>query len=106
MSPSGLPPGLQQERTTLAWRRSSLAVTALAVLVGRVAVADGPPAVVALSVLAGGAGLWLVVRGLRSRWTIASPAEPAYLVLRDAVLPLVISVAAMALCVAVVLVTT
>lgn len=105
MSASGPPPpGLQQERTTLAWRRSSLALSVLALLVARVAFSDESPGVVALSVVAGAAALWLVVGGLRSRWSMPSQAEPDYLVLRDAVLPLLISVAAMVLCVAVVLV--
>lgn len=95
------PPGLQQERTTLAWRRSSLSFGVVALLVARVALLDGAPALGAVSLLAGGASLWVAVVGVRGRWTTPSPVEPGYTVLRNGTLPLAVTAVAVVLCVVV-----
>ncbi|MFJ8938192.1 DUF202 domain-containing protein [Streptomyces sp. NPDC102365] len=51
-------PGLQPERTRLAWRRTTLAATVAAVLAGKSALREGPD-VTALLVCALYCGLWL-----------------------------------------------
>ncbi|WP_175410139.1 DUF202 domain-containing protein [Streptomyces sp. TRM64462] len=59
-------PGLQPERTRLAWRRTTLSCTVAAVLAARQAVHDGPSAAgllgAALSLL-----VWLAFLGLAQR---------------------------------------
>ncbi|MBV1937699.1 DUF202 domain-containing protein [Streptomyces sp. NPDC060006] len=54
----GRDPGLQPERTRLAWRRTTLAATVVAVLAGKSALREGPSAT-AIVVCALCCGLWL-----------------------------------------------
>jgi uncharacterized membrane protein YidH (DUF202 family) len=103
VSSSSSPPGLQQERTALSWRRTSLALGVLSLLIARVALEDADAAPAALSVAAVGGALWLVVATLRHRWTITSPTDPDLAVLRDGRLPLAVVAIVMILCVAVAL---
>ncbi|GAA2262053.1 hypothetical protein GCM10010145_29340 [Streptomyces ruber] len=73
-------PGLQPERTRLAWRRTTLSCTVAAVLAGRTALTGGPSAAGVL-VCALCAALWLaflVLAHLRMRdLAVARPAAPA-----------------------------
>jgi hypothetical protein len=72
------PPGLQAERTRLAWRRTTLGTATVALLgVGRVVAAGGRPAAVVAIALTGLALLgilWLAHRRVR---TLAAPLPAA-----------------------------
>lgn len=79
-------PGLQSERTRLAWRRTVLAVTVVALLAARLAVIRGTPLAIA-----GTALLWLaaLVVGHRRTGAVArGTAGPAPLLLGSAVVGL------------------
>lgn len=70
-------PGLQPERTRLAWRRTTLASTVAAVLAAKTALHEGPSAVgVLVCALCGGLWLgflWLAQLRIRA---LASPRPP------------------------------
>lgn len=93
--------GLQQERTTIAWRRTSLSLAVAALVVSRLAIEDSAPVLV----VAGGAVMIIAVwTGLtklrRGRWATASQSEPEFeLMLRDGRLPLAVAAVAGGLCV-------
>lgn len=89
--PATRDPGLQPERTRLAWRRTVLAVTVVALLAARLAVVRGAPLAVA-----GTALLWLAGLAVGHRRIVtvsrgkAGPAGPAPLLLGSAVVGLAV----------------
>ncbi|MCA0251323.1 MAG: DUF202 domain-containing protein [Actinobacteria bacterium] len=91
-------PGLQPERTTLAWRRLAVVLIALALAAPRVAWPQlGPVAVLPAAAIAG-AGVWLVIRSQRRyRAARAAMAAGKARPLPDGMLPVVTTAAALAL---------
>lgn len=90
---SGRDAGLQQERTTLAWRRTGLALLVGALTIGRLTLDTLGPVVVVPSVMVACLAGWVAVEALRSRrLSRAHPDEPGYSVLADGRLPLVVTV--------------
>lgn len=79
MSPQPADDGLQQERTTLAWRRTGLSVAIAALVIGRLtATALGPTAVVLTALGATGAA-WMTIATLRrGRFAAGSSVETAF----------------------------
>lgn len=81
-------PGLAQERTWLAWRRTTAACVVLTLVVVRVSWIEGPavlglPALVLLAT-----GAWMVVSVLsRRRWTTKALADVSYEVVGDGRVP-------------------
>lgn len=78
-------PGLQPERTRLAWRRTTLTATVVAVLAGKSALRDGPGAT-EFVVCALCCGLWLGFLGVAHRRirTLSGSARPVPLSPRHA----------------------
>ncbi|MGL4176516.1 MAG: DUF202 domain-containing protein [Dermatophilaceae bacterium] len=86
-------PAAAQERTTLAWRRTGLALLAVTVTIGRLGLEVLPPVVVVVPTLgAAGAAGWVVIRAARSRSEVPDGRGTALLVLRDGRLPALIAV--------------
>lgn len=101
-------PGLQQERTRLAWRRSMLAFAVVGLAVIRSALVDSAEGIVVLAALGVAIALFLSISlmssgpGRRVRWTSPSRREPEFQqVLRDGTLPLLMTIMAAVLCLAV-----
>lgn len=81
-------PGLQQERTTLAWSRTSLALAAGALVVGRLTLGDLGPGALLPAAVSGVLALWVwlgVQR--RKRLALTHPQDPRFSILRDGRLP-------------------
>ncbi|WP_413756462.1 DUF202 domain-containing protein [Streptomyces sp. MMBL 11-3] len=78
-------PGLQPERTRLAWRRTTLTATVVAVLAGKSALHDGPDAT-ALTACALCCGVWLCFLAVAHRRirTLSEDTPPAVLTPRHA----------------------
>lgn len=81
---SPVDPGLQHERTVLAWDRTGLAITAAALGVARHSLGHLGVVVAATCAFTAACGLWLVVVGLRrGRMSVPSGREPGFRTLRD-----------------------
>ncbi|MGG5260647.1 DUF202 domain-containing protein [Phycicoccus avicenniae] len=103
MSPEGAEqvvrdPGMQQERTTLAWRRTGLALLVGTLTIGRLALDALGGAVLLPTVLVAALAGWVVVDTLRQkRLGFVHPDDPRYTVLRDGRLVLAVAVVVAAL---------
>ena len=90
---TGRDPGLQQERTILAWRRSGLALLVGALTIGRISLDTLGLVAVVPSVMVAGLALWVVLDALRARRLARThPGEPGYSVLADGRLPAAVAV--------------
>lgn len=77
-------PGMQQERTTLAWRRTGLALLVGALTIGRLTLEVLGPVVVVATVFSVALALHVVADSLRrGRLAHAHPDDPRFSVLRD-----------------------
>ena len=97
-APAGHDPGRAQERTTLAWRRTGLALLIGAVTVSRLALDHLGPLVVVPGALTAATALWVVARGAGARRPVgatgaATPTGdgPAFSLLRDGRMPAVVA---------------
>jgi Domain of unknown function (DUF202) len=81
-----------QERTALAWRRTGLALLVGSLTIGRLTLDTLGPAVVLPTVLGVAVAGWVLLEALRSRRLArAHPGEPAFSVLADGRLPVVVA---------------
>ncbi len=86
--------GAQQERTTLAWRRTGLALVVGSLTIGRLTLDTLGVVVVLPTLLAASLALWVVVVSLRSRRPARRDAGGrSFTVLPDGRLPTVVAVA-------------
>lgn len=84
--------GAQQERTTLAWRRTGLALVVGALTIGRLTLDSLGTFVVVPTVLAVSLALWVVAVAFRTRRsTRRQPDEASFSVLSDGRLPAVVA---------------
>lgn len=83
----------------LAWRRSSLSLLVLGLIICRIALVDSVPAVIVISSASALTALWLGAITLRrGRWSAPSTGNPEFEVLRDGTLPALLALVAAALC--------
>lgn len=89
-------PGLQEERTALAWRRTGLALVAGALGIGRLTMETLGTSVLVPAAVAVALAAWVVLVSLRtSRYAATHPDEPGFTrVLADGRVPLVVTVVA------------
>ncbi len=81
-------PGMQQERTTLAWRRTGLSLLVASLTIGRLTLETLGPIVVIPTVMTSAVALWVVLEALRVRRLARDhPGEPIFSVLADGRLP-------------------
>jgi uncharacterized membrane protein YidH (DUF202 family) len=92
--------GLQQERTTLAWRRTGLAVVVAAALVARLSMQSTKPVVPVVTIAGAVLALWCVASTLRrGRLAAPSTSESAFdSMLHDGKLPAVLAATGALLC--------
>ena len=84
-------PAAPQERTSLAWRRTGLALVVGCLTIGRLTLDTLGPAVVLPTVLGAALAAWVVLGALRARRLArAHPEEPTFSVLADGRLPAVV----------------
>lgn len=94
-------PGLQQERTSLAWRRTTTAFLVAGLVLARLALEESVPVAV-LTLIASSAAGWLVVAAWRDRRWAPDPARVGFRLVRDGRLPAFASAVCAGLCVSVV----
>lgn len=81
-------PGMQQERTTLAWRRTGLALLVGSLTIGRLTLETLGAAVVIPTAMTAVLALWIVAVALRERRLARDhPGEPIFSVLAGGQLP-------------------
>jgi uncharacterized membrane protein YidH (DUF202 family) len=81
-------PGMQQERTTLAWRRTGLSLLVGSLTIGRLTIDSIGPLVVVPVVMTTAVALWIVASALRERrLSREHPGEPIFSVLSGGHLP-------------------
>ncbi len=81
-------PGMQQERTTLAWRRTGLSLLVGSLTIGRLTVDTVGLVVVLATAITAALAVWVIVTALRSRRMAREhPGEPIFSVLHDGRLP-------------------
>ena len=81
-----------QERTTLAWRRTGLALLVGSLTIGRLTLDALGPAVVVPTALGAVLAAWVMVVSLRARrFARPHPHQPAFSVLADGRLPAVVA---------------
>lgn len=85
-------PAAPQERTSLAWRRTGLALLIGSLTIGRLTLETLGPAVVVPTVLAAALAGWVLIASLRTRRLArAHPGDPTFSVLADGRLPAVVA---------------
>ncbi len=94
-------PGLQQERTALAWRRTGLALVVGALTIGRLTMDTLGSSVMVPAAVAFVLAAWVVSITLRGRrYALAHPDEPSFdRMLRDGRVPAVVALVTVALAV-------
>ena len=81
-------PGMQQERTTLAWRRTGLSLLVGSLTIGRLTFDTVGRVVVLATAITAALAVWVIVTALRSRRMAREhPGEPIFSVLHDGRLP-------------------
>ena len=91
-SPPPSDPSAPQERTALAWRRTGLALLVGSLTIGRLTLDTLGPAVVVPTVIAATLAGWVLVVSLRARRLARPhPEQPAFSVLADGRLPVVVA---------------
>lgn len=81
-------PGMQQERTTLAWRRTGLSLLVGSLTIGRLTLDTLGWAVVVPTLMTTSVALWIVATALRERrLSREHPGEPIFSVLSGGHLP-------------------
>lgn len=91
-------PGLQPERTALAWRRTSLALVIATLVIARLTFLSLGASTVVPSLLVGAGALWVGILALRRRG-VPHDDEPHFTsMLPDGRLPLLVAAIAAALC--------
>ena len=86
-------PAAPQERTSLAWRRTGLALLVGSLTIGRIALETVGPAVAVPTVLGAALATWVTLAAMRTRRLARPhPDEPAFSVLADGRLPAVVVV--------------
>ncbi len=95
-------PGMQQERTTLAWRRTGLSLLVGSLTIGRLTVDALGLVVVVPTVMTSALALWVIFEALRARRMARDhPGEPIFSILADGRLPGAVAVVVALLAVAV-----
>jgi uncharacterized membrane protein YidH (DUF202 family) len=95
-------PGMQQERTTLAWRRTGLSLLIGSLTIGRLTLDTLGLVMVVATVVTAALAVWVILTALRSRRMAREhPGEPIFSVLHDGRLPvattLIVAVLAVAI---------
>ena len=85
-------PAAPQERTTLAWRRTGLALLVGSLTIGRLTLNTLGPAVIVPTALGALLAGWVIVVSLRARrFARPHPEHPAFSLLADGRLPVVVA---------------
>lgn len=92
----GYDPGLQSERTALAWRRTSLSILAAVLVSARITLSGGPAAALVVLLLAVPLAAWLMAAADR-RYGAATGELAASGALPDGVLPALLAATVVAL---------
>jgi uncharacterized membrane protein YidH (DUF202 family) len=94
---------VSQERTALAWRRTTLSLVVVGIVTTRFALESAGPALAVAGAVAVALGLWvLLITSRAALWAAARRGESDFSVLRDGRLPAMVTAVAVALAVVIV----